>query len=67
MSPVLILLTGLIKVLSTGIAVATNYAAATTGVGDLAFQPSMDQVIFALKVCFCHYKAVNRKSKAMSR
>lgn len=35
--------------LSIGIAILTNYVAATTGVGDKSFEPSFDQVVFALK------------------
>ncbi|KAH7394353.1 hypothetical protein BKA66DRAFT_606553 [Pyrenochaeta sp. MPI-SDFR-AT-0127] len=35
--------------LSTGIAVLTNYVAATTGVGEKSFAPTLDQVIFALQ------------------
>jgi hypothetical protein len=37
------------QLLSTGIAILTDYIAATTGVGDSAFTPSMEQVIFALQ------------------
>jgi hypothetical protein len=35
--------------LSSGIDILTNYVAATTGVGDASFSPSLDQVVFALK------------------
>jgi hypothetical protein len=38
------------QMISTGIAIATSYVAAITGVGDNSFQPSLDQVLFALKV-----------------
>ena len=37
------------KLLSTGIAILTNYVAASTGVGDSSFSPTLDQVIFALQ------------------
>ena len=35
--------------LSTGMSIVTDYAAATTGVGDPSYIPSMDAVVFALK------------------
>lgn len=42
-------LTVLSKLLSTGIAIFTDYVAATTGVGEASFTPTLEQVIFALK------------------
>jgi hypothetical protein len=38
-----------LKLLSIGIAILTDYVAATTGVGDSSFSPTLDQVIFALQ------------------
>ena len=38
------------QILSTGLSIVTDYTAATIGVGDSAYLPSLDAVIFALKV-----------------
>lgn len=40
------------EIVSTAIAIATDYAAAVTGVGDPTFHPTMAQVLFAAKVSF---------------
>lgn len=38
------------QILSTGLSIVTDYTVAATGVGDGAYLPSLDAVIFALKV-----------------
>jgi hypothetical protein len=38
-----------LKLLSIGIAILTDYVAATTGVGDTSFSPTLEQIIFALQ------------------
>ncbi|KAL9633147.1 MAG: hypothetical protein Q9204_003518 [Flavoplaca sp. TL-2023a] len=40
------------QILSTGLSIVTDYTVATTGVGDSAYLPSLDVVIFALKANF---------------